>query len=64
MKQTKTDWTFITVFYIGGMSAMAFGLSGIEKYAGAGLFITLFGLCSVFAAIYNLPAFNDYKDGE
>ena len=57
----KTDWVFITVFYIGGLSAMAFGLNGMDRFAGAGLFVTLFGLCSVLTATYHIP---NFKDGE
>ena len=59
MKQEKTDWLFIITFYIGGLALMAFGLSGLEKYAGAGLFLTLFGIGSVFTATYHIP-----NDGE
>lgn len=61
MKQEKTDWTFIITLYLGGLSLMAFGLSGLEKYAGAGLFLALFGIGSVFTATYHIP---NFKDGE
>ena len=60
MKQ-KTDWTFIITLYVGGMSYIALGIDCMHRYAGAGLFISLFGLCSVFTATYHIP---NFKDGE
>ena len=50
----KTNWVFVVTFYFGGMAYIALGIDCMARFAGAGLFITLFGIASVFAATYEI----------
>ena len=57
---TKSDWIFVIVFYIAGMTLLICGANSLDRLAGCGLFGMLLGFGMVCISALSIKL-EDYR---